>query len=63
MEIGKRLKKARKDIGYTLKKVASESDIGESSLSDFENSKREPKFYQLSKLAEIYRKPVEFFFA
>ena len=63
MEIGKRLKKARKAIGYTLKKAADESNIGESSLSEFENSKREPKFYQLSKLAQIYREPVEFFFA
>lgn len=63
MEIGKRLKKARKAIGYTLKKAADESNIGESSLSEFENSKREPKFYQLSKLAQVYRKPVDFFFA
>jgi Zn-dependent peptidase ImmA (M78 family)/DNA-binding XRE family transcriptional regulator len=63
MEIGKRLKKAREAIGYTQKKAADESGIGESSLSEFENSKREPKFYQLSKLAQVYRKSVDFFFA
>ena len=61
MDIGRRLNKARVAIGYTLEKVSQESGIGTSSLSDFENSKREPKFSQLSRLAEIYRKSIEFF--
>jgi len=61
MDIGRRLNKARTAIGYTLEKAAQESGIGTSSLSDFENSKREPKFSQLSRLAEIYRKSIEFF--
>jgi Zn-dependent peptidase ImmA (M78 family)/DNA-binding XRE family transcriptional regulator len=63
MDIGQRLKIAREAIGYTQAKAAQESRIGESSISDFENSKREPKFSQLSKLAEVYRKSVEFFLA
>jgi len=63
MDIGRRLKIAREAIGYTLKQASQESKIGESSISEFENSKREPKFSQLSKLAEIYRKTVEFFFS
>ena len=61
MDIGSRLRVAREAIGYTLKKAASESGIGESSISEFENAKREPKFSQLSKLADVYRKSVEFF--
>jgi len=61
MQIGQRLKVARKAIGFTLEKAASESGIGQSSLSEFENDKREPKFSQLSKLAEVYRKAIEFF--
>lgn len=61
MDIGERLKIARKLIGYTLKNAANESGIGESSISEFENSKREPKFSQLSTLAEIYNKTIEFF--
>jgi len=61
MDIGRRLKIAREAIGYTLEKVEQESGIGKSSLSEFENAKREPKFSQLSKLAEIYRKSIEFF--
>ncbi len=61
MEIGKRLKNARESIGYTLEKASQESGIGQSSLSEFENNKREPKFSHLSKLAEVYRKTIEFF--
>ena len=61
MDIGRRLKIARDAIGYTLEKAEQESGIGKSSLSEFENAKREPKFSQLSKLAEIYKKRIEFF--
>jgi Zn-dependent peptidase ImmA (M78 family)/DNA-binding XRE family transcriptional regulator len=63
MDIGRRLKIAREYIGYTLEKVSKESGIGQSSLSEFENDKREPKFSQLSCLAEIYKKKIEFFLA
>jgi transcriptional regulator with XRE-family HTH domain len=61
MQIGARLKIARDAIGYTLRKASEETGIGESSISEFENSKREPKFSQLSKLAEIYKRSIEFF--
>jgi Zn-dependent peptidase ImmA (M78 family)/DNA-binding XRE family transcriptional regulator len=61
MNIGRRLEEARHAIGYTLEKASEESGIGKSSISEFENSKREPKFSQLSKLAEVYRRTIEFF--
>jgi Zn-dependent peptidase ImmA (M78 family)/transcriptional regulator with XRE-family HTH domain len=61
MNIGSRLKLAREAIGYTLEKVEDETGIGISSVSEFENEKREPKFSQLSLLAELYRKSIEFF--
>ncbi len=61
MDIGKRLKIARDAIGYTLKEVSEKVGIGESSLSEFENSRREPKFSQLSRLAEVYMKTADFF--
>ena len=61
MNIGARLKIARDAIGYTLEKASGESGIGQSSLSEFENDKREPKFSHLCRLAEIYKKRVEFF--
>jgi Zn-dependent peptidase ImmA (M78 family) len=63
MQIGARLKIARDAIGYTLRKASEETGIGESSISEFENSKREPRFSQLSKLAEVYRRTIDFFLA
>lgn len=61
--IGVRLKLAREGIGYTLEQVDEKTGISKSSLSDYEKSKREPKFSQLSKLAHIYKKPIDFFFS
>ena len=61
MEIGNRLQIARKALGYTLERVAAETGMSQSSLSDFENGKREPRFSQLSKLAALYRRTIEFF--
>lgn len=61
MQLGKRLRIARNAIGYTLEKTAAETGIGQSSLSEFENDKREPRFSQLSRLAEFYKRSVEFF--
>ena len=61
MDIAKRLKIARESIGYTLERVEQEADIGKSSLSEFEKGKREPKFSYLSRLAEVYKRPIEFF--
>ncbi len=61
MDIGQRLKDAREAIGYTQEKAALESGIGKSSICEFEKSKREPRFSQLSKLAEIYHKTIDFF--
>jgi Zn-dependent peptidase ImmA (M78 family)/DNA-binding XRE family transcriptional regulator len=61
MQVGERLRIARNAIGYTLEKTAAETGIGQSSLSEFENGKREPKFSQLSRLAELYKRSVEFF--
>jgi len=61
MDIGRRLKNARDAIGYTLEKAEKESGIGASSLSEFENGKREPKFSQISRLAEVYKRSIDFF--
>jgi len=61
VNIGKRLKIARNAIGYTLERVSQDSGIGQSSINEFEHDKREPKFSQLSKLADVYKKKIEFF--
>jgi Zn-dependent peptidase ImmA (M78 family)/transcriptional regulator with XRE-family HTH domain len=61
MGIGQRLKTARETIGYTQRKVSELTGVGESSISEFENNEREPKFSQLSKLAEAYKRSIDFF--
>lgn len=61
MDIGQRLKIARETIRYTQKKVSELTGVGESSISEFENNEREPKFSQLIKLAEVYKRSIDFF--
>jgi len=61
MALGERLKHARNSLGLTLNAVAGRSEIGLSTLSDFENEKREPKLSQLKQLADTYGRPLGFF--
>ena len=64
MDIGERLKIAREAIGYTQTEAAKKAGLsGAPAISELESNKREPKFSQLNKLAEIYHKTVEFFFS
>jgi Zn-dependent peptidase ImmA (M78 family)/transcriptional regulator with XRE-family HTH domain len=59
--IGERLKYARQRTGLTLRQVVERTGIGESSLSEYENDKREPRLSQLQALAEAYRRSIAFF--
>jgi len=63
MVIGKRLKFARETIGLTLEQAAKEGKIDVALLRKVEKGKGALKFSHLSKLAEIYMRPVKFFFA
>ena len=65
MDIGRKLESARKAIGYTLEKASEKSGISEPTISAYEHcgtpTGREPKFSQLAKLADVYRKTIDFF--
>jgi Zn-dependent peptidase ImmA (M78 family)/DNA-binding XRE family transcriptional regulator len=63
MPIGERLKYARERAALTGLQVHERTGIGESSLSEFENGKREPSLGQLRLLAHAYRRSVSFFLA
>ena len=63
MPLHDRLRHARQRAGLSGAQVRDRIGIGESSLSDFENGKREPSLRQLQKLADVYRRSVSFFFA
>lgn len=62
MPIGNRLKQAREQLGWKLEQVSERTGIGVSSLSEFENGRREPRVNQLRQLASAYRKPISYFF-
>ena len=62
MTLGKRLKAARVRAGRTLNEVSDTTGVGTSSISEFENDKREPRMSVLNKLAHAYGQPLAFFF-
>lgn len=49
--IGRRLRDSRERLGLTQGELASKTDVGVSSISEFENGKREPTVSQLKRLA------------
>jgi transcriptional regulator with XRE-family HTH domain len=51
IEIGRRLREHREHLGMTQPDLSGRAGIGVSSLSEFENGKREPTLSQLKKLA------------
>lgn len=62
MKLGSRLKWAREAVGMTASEVSAATGIGKSSISEFENDKRDPSALQLSELATLYRRSFDFFF-
>ena len=60
MMIPEKLRYARERAGLTGAQVRERTGIGESSLSEFENGKREPRLSQLQALASVYRRSLAF---
>lgn len=63
MNISEKLKLARENAGITQRVVCSRCELDDSTLSAFETGRSEPKLGQLSKLAEVYRIPLSYFFS
>src|SRR5262245_11875542 len=61
MALSDRLKMARTSLNLTLQGVEERTGIGVSTLSEFENGKREPRLVQLKRLADVYLRPLGFF--
>lgn len=61
MPLSDRLKLARTSLNLTLQIVEERTGIGVSTLSEFENGRREPRLVQLKQLADAYLRPVSFF--
>jgi XRE family transcriptional regulator, fatty acid utilization regulator len=62
VNFAERIKNARTRMNLTLVEVKNLTGIGESSLSEFENGKREPSLSHLQILANTYKKSISFFF-
>lgn len=62
MTINKKLNQLRKLFGFSLQEICNKTKIAVSSISDFENGKREPSLSQLQIFADLYHKPISFFF-
>ena len=62
MGLSYKIKEARESLKLSQNAVSVQTQIGVSSLSEFENGKREPSLSQLTLLARIYKMPVGFFF-
>ncbi len=54
------LKYIRKNNNLTLKQLSEKLDIAESTLSMYENGKREPDFQTLNKLADFFGVTIDF---
>ncbi|MGL4362194.1 MAG: helix-turn-helix transcriptional regulator [Cellulosilyticaceae bacterium] len=61
-EIGKRLKKLRKDKGYSQKDVANMANISISSIAMYETGERIPRDEVKIKLSRIFKKSVDSIF-
>jgi len=63
MALADRLRYARERSGLTQSQAKDRTGIGDSSLSEFENGRREPRLAQLHALARAYHRSIAFFLA
>jgi Zn-dependent peptidase ImmA (M78 family) len=61
VNLGNKLRYARERSGLKLEQVSKDTGIGISSLSEFENCKREPRLTNLAHLADLYHLSISFF--
>jgi Zn-dependent peptidase ImmA (M78 family)/DNA-binding XRE family transcriptional regulator len=58
MKLGQKLRLAREKAGLSQVEACRRAEVGESSLSEFENGKRDPSLAQLEVLARVYSRSV-----
>jgi len=58
-----RLRVARESLGLRQADAAGQLGIAESGICEMEAGRREPKAAQLAALAQLYRRPLDFFFS
>lgn len=63
LRLGLRLRAARERAGLSQAEVCRRTSLGESTLSEFENDRRDPSLAQLNALARVYSRSVASFLA
>jgi len=61
IQLGERLREARKYLGLRQEEVAAHLKIPRTALSDIESGQRRVEALELSRLAKLYRQPVSYF--
>lgn len=61
MSLGSRLKWARETAGFTQRQLSEATEIGVSTISEFENDTRGPSALQMVQLAEALHRSTDFF--
>ncbi len=61
MDIGKRIKEARKNAGLTQVQLAEKLNVTHSMIGQYETGKRKPKLDTLMKIASALEVPYEYF--
>lgn len=61
MNVSERLREVRLGLKLTLEAVSQQTNVGVSTLSEFENGRREPRLGQLKQLAAAYHRPISYF--
>ena len=59
--IGKRLKKARKEIGLSQKQLAKALRLSDKAISAYEVGRSTPSFETIRKISKIIHKPITYF--
>lgn len=63
VELGKRVREAREQSGFTQAQVAKRMGLDRSAISLIEQGKREVNSFELGQLADILGFPMDYFFA
>jgi Zn-dependent peptidase ImmA (M78 family) len=61
MSVSERLRDVRLGLKLTLETVSQQTGVGISTISEFENGRREPRLGQLKQLADAYHRPIAYF--
>ncbi|MBI2301667.1 MAG: LexA family transcriptional regulator [Armatimonadetes bacterium] len=61
MQLGPRITAAREELGYTQAQLAERVPCNPQTISNWETGRRQPRYQELLRLAEVLRRPVSWF--